>query len=181
MPELPDKKVRRFVKDYGITEYDASVLTSEIAYANFFEKVAQNRDGKSAANWVINELFGRLNKEGKPLAASPVEAEQIGEIIDLITSEKISGKIGKELFEIVWVNGGKPSEIVVEQNMLQLSNSAEIEKAVEAVIEANPEQADKLLENPKLLGWFVGQVMKQTNGKANPKRVNELLREKLNV
>ncbi|MEE2774407.1 MAG: Asp-tRNA(Asn)/Glu-tRNA(Gln) amidotransferase subunit GatB [Pseudomonadota bacterium] len=181
LPELPDKKFKRFIDDYGVTAYDASVLTSEISYANFFEKVAQKRDGKTAANWVINELFGRLNKEGKSLSSSPINAEQIGEIIDLITSEKISGKIGKELFEIVWVEGGKPNEIVIQKNLLQMSNAAEIEEVVRSVVRDNPQQVAKLRENPKLLGWFVGQVMKKTNGKANPTRVNQFLREKLNV
>ena len=144
LPELPDKKKDRFISLYGVTEYDASVLTSEIDSAEFFEKVAKERDGKLAANWIINDLFGRLNKENKTLADSPISAGQLGAIIDLIQEDKISNKIAKELFDLVWLNGGDPSEIVVREGMLQVSDIAELQQIVENIIDQNPEQVTKL-------------------------------------
>ena len=181
LPELPDQKKDRFKNQYGINNYDANILTAEIDYANYFERVALNRDGKLAANWVINELFGRLNKESKSIEVSPISADALGSIIDLISRGQISGKIAKELFDIVWTEGGDPSKIIVERNMLQLSDTSEIKAAVESVISQNPTQVEKLNTNPKLLGWFVGQVMKLTEGKANPQKVNELLKEILKL
>ncbi len=181
LPELPDQKKDRFKNQYGINNYDANILTAEIDYANYFERVALNRDGKLAANWVINELFGRLNKESKSIEGSPISADALGSIIDLISTGQISGKIAKELFDIVWTEGGDPSKIIVERNMLQLSDTSEIKVAVESVISQNPTQVEKLNTNPKLLGWFVGQVMKLTEGKANPQKVNELLKEILKL
>ena len=181
LPELPDQKKTRFIKEYEVTEYDAAVLTAEITTANFFEKLAKNRDGKISANWMINELFGRLNKESKTLVASPVSADQLGKIIDMIADEKISGKIGKDLFDILWVEGGDPLKVVVEKDMLQVSDVLAIESVVSLIISENPDQVLKLESNPKLLGWFVGQVMKNTQGKANPKTVNNLLKEKLKL
>ena len=179
LPELPDDKKARFITNYGITDYDASVLTAEVQSANFFEKVAHNRDGKISANWIINDVFGRLNKESKSLDEGPMSAEQLGGIIDLILAEKISSKIAKDLFDIVWSNGGDPEEIVVRKGMLQVSDISSIKEVVDTVIQENPEQVLKLQTNPKLVGWFVGQVMKVTDGKANPKSVNELLKERL--
>ena len=181
LPELPDQKKERFIRQYHIKNYDAAILTSEINSADYFEEVAKNRDGKLAANWVINELFGRLNKEGIVIENSPISANQLGVIIDLITEGKISGKIAKELFDIVWIDGGNPEEIVVEKGMLVLSDVSVIRAAVKKVISENPNQVEKLNSNPKLLGWFVGQVMQQTQGKANPKTVNQLLREHFNL
>ena len=179
LPELPDKKKARFITDYGITDYDASVLTAEVESADFFERLANNRDGKISANWIINDVFGRLNKESKTLNQGPMSTEQLGGIIDLIVADKISSKIAKELFDIVWRNGGDPEEIVVRNGMLQVSDISSIKEVVENVIRENPEQVLKLEENPKLVGWFVGQVMKATDGKANPKSVNKLLKERL--
>jgi len=179
LPELPDAKKARFVTDYGVSEYDASVLTAETANAAYFEDVAQGRDGKTAANWVINELFGRLNKEGLAIGDSPVSAAQLGSIIDLIAKGDISGKIAKDLFEIVWSDGGDPAEIVEEKGMKQVTDTGAIEAAVDEVMAANPDKVEQAREKPSMAGWFVGQVMKATGGKANPKAVNELVRRKL--
>ncbi len=181
LPELPDDKKARFVTEYGVTEYDAGVLTAERGDADFFEAVARGRDGKQAANWVINELFGRLNKEGHGVADSPVSADQLGGIIDLIGKGDISGKIAKELFEIVWSEGGDPAAIVEARGMRQVTDTGAIEAAVDEVIAANPDQVAKAKEKPSLAGWFVGQVMKVTGGKANPKAVNEIVRSRLGL
>jgi len=181
LPELPDEKKARLMKEYGLKSYDASVLVGDPANADYFEEVAKGRDGKLAANWVINELFGRLRKEGLPITDSPVSAEQLGKIIDLIKSGDISGKIAKDLFEIVWTEGGDPVRIVEERGMKQVTDTAAIEKAVDEVIAANPDKAEAVKNKPNMIGWFVGQVMKATQGKANPKAVNELLRKKLGL
>ncbi|MBL1434694.1 MAG: Asp-tRNA(Asn)/Glu-tRNA(Gln) amidotransferase subunit GatB [Rhodobacteraceae bacterium] len=179
LPELPDEKKSRFVKDFGMTEYDAGVLTADVANAEYFEAVAKGRDGKQAANWVINELFGRLNKEGHTVETSPVSANQLGGIIDLIAKGGINGKIGKELFEIVWTEGGDPAEIVNTRGMKQVTDFGAIEAAMDKIMADNPAQVEKAKANPKLAGWFVGQIMKATGGKANPKAVNETVRKKL--
>ena len=180
LPELPDAKRARFMSDYGLTEYDASVLTAEVQNASYFEDVATGRDGKIAANWVINELFGRLKKDGdKDISESPVSPAQLGGIIDLIAADTISGKIAKDLFEIVYTEGGDPAEIVEARGMKQVTDTGAIETALDEIIAANPAQVEKARENPKLAGWFVGQVMKATGGKANPKAVNDLVQAKL--
>ena len=180
LPELPDDKKLRFISEFGLSDYDASVLTADVANAAFFEDVAKGRDGKLAANWVINELFGRLKKDEKTIKHSPVSAEQLGGIIALITKGDISGKIAKELFEIVYTEGGDPAEIVESRGMKQVTDMGAIEAAVDEIMAANPAQVEKAKENPKLAGWFVGQVMKATGGKANPKAVNEIIAKKLN-
>jgi aspartyl-tRNA(Asn)/glutamyl-tRNA(Gln) amidotransferase subunit B len=181
LPELPDAKKARFVADYGVTPYDAMVLTLERASADFFEEVAKGRDAKIAANWVINELFGRLNKEGKGIEASPVSAGQLGAIIDLIKDGTISGKIAKDLFEIVWAEGGDPKELVEKRGLKQVTDTGAIEAAIDAVIAANPDKVEQAKAKPTLAGWFVGQVMKQTGGKANPQAVNDILKAKLGL
>ena len=181
LPELPDAKRARFAKDYGLSAYDAGVLTAERESAEFFEAVAKGRDGKTAANWVINELFGRLNKEGLDIERSPVSAAQLGGIIDLIASNAISGKIAKDVFEIVWSEGGNPAEIVERRGLKQVTDTGAIEAAVDAVIAANPGKVADAKANPKALGWFVGQVMKSTGGKANPQAVNDILKKKLGL
>jgi aspartyl-tRNA(Asn)/glutamyl-tRNA(Gln) amidotransferase subunit B len=181
LPELPDEKRLRFVADYGMTEYDASVLTADVVNAAYFEDVAKGRDGKLAANWVINELFGRLNKEGHEISDSPVSAHQLGGIIDLIGNGEISGKIAKDVFEIVWSEGGEPAEIVATRGMKQVTDTGAIEAEVDRIITENPAQVEKAKSNPKLAGWFVGQVMKATGGKANPAAVNQMVAEKLGL
>ncbi len=181
LPELPDEKRARFMADYGVTEYDASVLAADRADADFFESVAKGRDGKMSANWVVNELFGRLNKEGQTVATSPVSADQLGGIIDLIGKGDISGKIAKELFEIVWTEGGDPASIVEERGMKQVTDTGSIEAAVDEVMAANPDKVAQAKEKPSMAGWFVGQVMKATGGKANPQAVQGLVKSKLGV
>ena len=179
LPELPDAKKTRFMDDFGLSDYDASVLTADTANAAYFEATAQGRDGKLAANWVINELFGRLKKDDKDITDSPVSPDQLGTIIELITKGDISGKIAKDLFEITYTQGGDPAVIVEERGMKQVTDMGAIEAAVDQIIADNPAQVEKAKENPKLAGWFVGQVMKATGGKANPKAVNELVAKKL--
>ncbi|MDJ1009172.1 MAG: Asp-tRNA(Asn)/Glu-tRNA(Gln) amidotransferase subunit GatB [Paracoccaceae bacterium] len=179
LPELPDQKKARFMEDFGLTDYDASVLTAETEAAAYFEAVAEGRDGKAAANWVINELFGRLKKEDHSIAETPVTPAQLGAILDLIAKGDISGKIAKDLFEIVYTDGGDPAEIVAARGMKQVTDTGAIEAAVDEIIAANPAQVEKAKVNPKLAGWFVGQVMKATGGKANPKAVNEIVAAKL--
>ncbi|WP_299045211.1 Asp-tRNA(Asn)/Glu-tRNA(Gln) amidotransferase subunit GatB [uncultured Tateyamaria sp.] len=180
LPELPDAKKTRFINDFGLTDYDASVLTADVDTAAYFEAVAEGRDGKQAANWTINELFGRLKRDDdKDITQSPVSPAQLGGIIDLIGKGDISGKIGKDLFEIIYTEGGDPAEVVDARGMKQVTDTGAIEAAVDEVIAANPAQVEKAKENPKLAGWFVGQVMKATGGKANPKAVNDIVAKKL--
>jgi aspartyl-tRNA(Asn)/glutamyl-tRNA(Gln) amidotransferase subunit B len=181
LPELPDARKARFVADFGLTEYDAGVLTAETEAAAWFEAVAEGRDGKQAANWVINELFGRLKKDDREIGDSPMSPAQLGAIIDLIAKGDISGKIAKDLFEIVYTEGGDPAALVEARGMRQVTDTGAIEAAVDEVIAANPDQVEKAKANPKLAGWFVGQVMKATGGKANPKVVNDLVMAKLRL
>ena len=181
LPELPDAKRARFIADYGLTPYDADVLVSEREAADYFEAVAEGRDAKQAANWVINELFGRLNKEGREVVASPVSADQLGAIVDLIKDGTISGKIAKDLFNIVWTEGGDPREIVDARGLVQVTDMGAIEMAVNEVIAANPDKAEQAKQKPALAGWFVGQVMKATGGKASPQAVNALVKQKLGI
>ena len=181
LPELPDEKRARFVSDFGLAAYDAGVLVADREIADYFEAVARGRDGKLAANWVINELLGALNKEGKSIDESPVSAEQLGKIVELIKSNVISGKIAKDLFEIVWNEGGDPAEIVEARGMKQVTDTGAIEKAIDEVMAANPDKVKEAQEKPKMAGWFVGQVMKATGGKANPQAVNEILMKKLGL
>lgn len=181
LPELPDDKKARFVADMGLSVYDASILVSEKAVADYFEEVAAGRDGKLAANWVINDLLGALNKSGKAIEETPVSPAQLGGVIDLIKNGTISGKIAKELFEIIWEEGGDPAEVVESRGMKQVTDTGAIEKAVDDVIAANPDQVARVAAKPALAGWFVGQVMKATGGKANPKAVQELVKAKLGI
>ena len=181
LPELPDEKRARFVSSYGLSAYDASVLVAEQKSADFFEAVAKGRDGKLSANWVINEFFGRLNKEGKTIETTPISADQIGGIVDLIAAGTINGKIAKDVFEIVWTEGGKPAEIVASRGLVQVTDMGAIEKAVDEIIAANPDKVEAVKVKASMLGWFVGQVMKTTGGKANPQAVNDLLRQKLGI
>ncbi|HML92122.1 Asp-tRNA(Asn)/Glu-tRNA(Gln) amidotransferase subunit GatB [Methyloceanibacter sp.] len=181
LPELPDEKRARFIADYGLTPYDADVLVSERESVDYFEEVAKGRDAKQAANWVINELFGRLNKEGLTIDDSPVSSAQLGGIVDLIKAGTISGKIAKDVFDIVWTEGGDPAEIVETRGLKQVTDTGAIEKAVDEVMAANPDKVAQAKEKPALAGWFVGQVMKATGGKASPQAVNALLKSKLGI
>jgi len=206
LPELPDAKKARFIRDFGLSTYDASVLVAEKENADYYENLLRTKrttpivgsanlvrkadtlsatafvtDGKPAANWVINELFGRLNKEGKGIDQSPVSAEQLGAILEMISSGAISGKIAKDLFEIVWTEGGDPAAIVEKRGMKQVTDMGAIETAVDDIIAANPDKVSQVKLKPTMLGWFVGAVMKSTGGKANPAAVNEILKKKLGV
>jgi aspartyl-tRNA(Asn)/glutamyl-tRNA(Gln) amidotransferase subunit B len=186
LPELPDQKRGRFIADFGLSPYDASVLVAERESADFYEaalaKLAnKGRDGKLAANWVINELFGRLNKEGRDISASPVSAEQLGAIVDLIGEGTISGKIAKDLFEIVWNEGGDPRALVESRGLKQVTDVGAIEKVIDDIVAANPDKVEQAKAKPAAIQWFVGQVMKSTGGKADPKAVNALLKSKLGV
>ncbi|MBW7949655.1 MAG: Asp-tRNA(Asn)/Glu-tRNA(Gln) amidotransferase subunit GatB [Pseudorhodoplanes sp.] len=181
LPELPDQKKARLIADMGLSAYDADVLVAERETADFFEAVARGRDPKIAANWVINELAGRLNREGHSIADSPVSAGQLGAILDLMGEGTISGKIAKDLFEIVWTEGGDPRAIVEQRGMKQVTDLGAIAAVVDGIVAANPDKAAQAKEKPAVLGWFVGQVMKSSGGKANPKAVNDLLKQKLGL
>ena len=186
LPELPDQKKARFIAGFGLSPYDAGVLVAERESAEFFEAVLAGladrvRDGKLAANWVINELFGRLNKEGRDISGSPVSAAQLAAIVDLIGEGTISGKIAKDLFEIVWQQGGDPRALVEARGMKQVTDLGAIEKVVDDIIAANPDKVAQARARPQLIGWFVGQVMKSSQGKANPQAVNDLLKSKLGL
>ena len=187
LPELPDEKKARFMRDYALSGYDADVLVAEREMAEYFETVVSGgdagsrRDPKLAANWVINELFGRLNKEGAEIAAAPVSAEQLGVILDLIGDGTISGKIAKDVFEIVWTEGGDPRALVEQRGLKQVTDLAAIKKIVDDIVGKNPDKVADAKANPKAIGWFVGQVMKGSGGKANPQAVNDLLRKKLGL
>jgi len=183
LPELPDAKKARFTREHGLSIYDAGVLVAERETAEFFEAVvgggSTGRDPKAAANWIINELAGRLNKEGKTIAGSPVSPAQLGSILDLIAAGTVSGKIAKDLFEIAWSEGGDPKTIVETRGMKQVTDLSAIEKLVDDILHANPEKVAQARTKPALIGWFVGQVMKSSGGKANPQTVNDLLKRKL--
>ncbi|HEV7416789.1 MAG TPA: Asp-tRNA(Asn)/Glu-tRNA(Gln) amidotransferase subunit GatB [Tianweitania sediminis] len=181
LPELPDDKRKRLVNELGLSVYDASILVSEKAIAAYFEQVAKGRDGKLSANWVINELLGALNKAGRDIEDSPVSPGQLGAIVDLIKDGTISGKIAKDLFEIVWNEGGDPKELVETRGLKQVTDTGAIEKAVDEVIAANPDKVEQAKAKPTMAGWFVGQVMKATGGKANPQAVNDLVKAKLGL
>jgi aspartyl-tRNA(Asn)/glutamyl-tRNA(Gln) amidotransferase subunit B len=188
LPELPDEKRLRLISTYGLTPYDANVLVSERPRADFFERVmecpsasAAPRDGKLSANWVINELLGRLNKDGQDIYDSPVSAEHLACLIDLITSGTISGKIAKEVFDQMWQGGGHPQHIVETQGLQQVTDISAIEAHVDRIIHENPDKVEMVKTKPALLGWFVGQVLKASQGKANPQTVNDLLKQKLGL
>ncbi|SOD89815.1 Asp-tRNA(Asn)/Glu-tRNA(Gln) amidotransferase subunit GatB [Caenispirillum bisanense] len=180
LPELPDEKKQRFIADYGLSPYDATVLVFEKESADYFEKVAKGRDGKTAANWVTTNLFGALNKLGKGVTESPVSAEQLGALIDLINDGTLSGRLAKDVFEIMIETGDDPAKIVEERGMKQVTDTGAIEKAIDEVMAANMDKVEDIRAGKdKLLGWFTGQVMKATQGKANPQAVNDLLKKKI--
>jgi aspartyl-tRNA(Asn)/glutamyl-tRNA(Gln) amidotransferase subunit B len=189
LPELPDEKKARLMRDYALSGYDSGVLVAERETAEFFEAVINGRDNdgenkrdaKLAANWVINELAGRLNKEGKDITASPVNEGQLGAILDLIADGTISGKIAKDVFEIVWTEGGDPRAIVEARGLQQVTDLSAIEKLVDDIIAKNPNKVGDAKTNPKAIGWFVGQVMKASGGKANPQAVNDLLKKRIGI
>ena len=181
LPELPDEKKARFIKDYGLPAYDAGVLVTERELADYYEALARGVDAKLAANWLNNEILGRLNKEGLAIAECPVSASANNAIIKMIMDQTISGKIAKDLLDIVWQDGGDPAKVVEARGLRQVTDTGAIEAAVERVIAANPDQVAAAKAKPKMVGWFVGQVMKETGGKANPQAVNALLKARLEL
>ena len=181
LPELPDEKRRRFMSDYGLSQYDAGVLISEQAKADYFEAAAKGRDAKLVANWVTNELSARLAADGKDFDECPLPAGHVAELVELIETNVISSKIAKEVFDHVWNGEPSPSEVVEKHGLKQVTDTGAIEKAVDEIIAANPDKAEAVKDKPQALGWFVGQVMKATGGKANPAAVNEILKAKLGV
>lgn len=182
LPELPDQKKERFIREYGLSVYDACILVAERETAVYFEKTAQGRDAKKSANWIIGDLFAVLNRMAKHINDSPVSADNLGRLIDLIADETISGRIAKEVFEIMAATGKNPIEIVKEKGLKQVTDTNAITNAIEKIITANQDKAEEYRQGKdKLLGWFVGQVMKEMKGKANPALLNELLKKKLDV
>jgi aspartyl-tRNA(Asn)/glutamyl-tRNA(Gln) amidotransferase subunit B len=180
LPELPDQKKHRFMRDFGLGIYDASVLIAERARADFYETVATGRDPKMAANWVINELLGGLNKDGKTLSESPVSATQLGGLIDLILDNTISGKIAKDVFAEMMASGKNAAAIVEAKGLKQVTDTGAIAQIVAEVVAENPDNVAAYKSGKdKLFGFFVGQIMKKSGGKANPDMVNELLKKKL--
>ena len=181
LPELPDEKKARFVKDFSISAYDAGVLVTERELADYYEEMARTADPKLAANWLNNEVLGRLNRDGLSIADVPVTATVNASIIAMIADGTISGKIAKDLLDIVWSEGGDPKQIVEARGLRQVTDTGAIEKAVDQVIAANPDKVEEVKKKPKLAGWFTGQVMKATGGKANPEVVNAILKARLNL
>ena len=180
LPELPDNKKERFQKEYSLSAYDSNLLVSEIEIAEFFEAVAKGRDPKIAANWITGEYFAAMNKLDFSIVDSPVSIDNLSKLIKLIEENIISTRIAKDVFEIMLENNQDPEEIVEREGLKQVSDSEELEKIIDNIILNNPDQVEAVKLKPKLIGWFVGQVMKETNGKANPKLVNDLLNDKLN-
>ena len=180
LPELPDEKKDRFINDLGITPYDAGVLVAEKEVADYFEAVADGRDAKLSANWVIGELFGNLNRTGKALSESPVSADALGKLIDVIKDGTISNRIAKEVFEEMFDSGKAAADIVEEKGLKQVSDTGAIEAAIDEVMATNMDKVEEYRGGKdKLLGFFMGQVMKATGGKANPGVVNKILKPKL--
>jgi aspartyl-tRNA(Asn)/glutamyl-tRNA(Gln) amidotransferase subunit B len=179
LPELPDEKKARLQSQYGLTAYDAGVLIIEQARADFYEAAAKGRDAKLVSNWVTNDLAARLTAGGIDIADSPIKPAAIAELVQLIEEGVISSKIAKDVFERMWAGEGSASEIVEKQGLKQVSDTGELEKIIDDLIAANPGQAAQVKEKPQAIGWFVGQIMKATGGKANPGVINQMLKAKL--
>jgi aspartyl-tRNA(Asn)/glutamyl-tRNA(Gln) amidotransferase subunit B len=181
LPELPDEKRARLMQ-LGLSAYDATVLVAEKESADYFEAMlAAGADAKAAANWLNNEYFGRLNKAGLAIADGPVSAAANSAIVQMVSGSVISGKIAKDVLDVVWAEGGDPRAIVEERGLKQMTDTGAIERAVDAVIAANPDKVAAAKAKPALVGWFVGQVMKATGGKANPAVVNAILKARLGL
>ena len=181
LPELPDEKRKRLMADYGLSQYDAVVLISEQAKADYFEAAARGRDAKLVSNWVTNELSARLAADHLDFDQSPVPAAHVAQLVELIETDVISSRIAKEVFDHVWNGEGSPAEVVEKRGLKQVTDTGAIEKAIDDIIAANPDKAAAVADKPQSLGWFVGQVMKATGGKANPAAVNEILKAKLGI
>ena len=181
LPELPDAKRARLQSQYGLSAYDAGVLAADAAKADYFEEAAKGRDAKLVANFTTNELTSNLAKHGLEIDASPISAQDLGGLIELIQTDVISSKIAKSVFELMWNGEGAPAAIVEKHGLRQVTDTGAIEAAVDAIIAANPDKAEAAKLKPQAIGWFVGQVMKETGGKANPAAVNEILKAKLGL
>lgn len=181
IPELPDAKHERLMSQYGLSSYDANILIADPENADYFEVVAKGVDAKLAVNWVTGDLFGMLNKRGFTIETSPISAESLGELVGLVTDKTISNKIAKEVFEMMLDSDDSPAKIVEDNGMKQVTDTGAIEKAVDEVIAANPDKVEQVKEKPKMAGWFVGQVMQATGGKANPQAVSDMIKAKLNL
>jgi aspartyl-tRNA(Asn)/glutamyl-tRNA(Gln) amidotransferase subunit B len=180
LPELPDEKKVRFMRDYALSSYDADVLVTERETAEYFEAMVKaGADAKAAANWLINEYFGRLNKEGLTVSTGPLSAEANAAILRMVAENAISGKVAKDVLTIAWTEGGDPREIVERRGLKQVSDVGALEKIVDEIVANNPDKVADAKANPKAIGWFVGQVMKASGGKANPQTVNELLKKRI--
>ncbi|MCJ8322362.1 MAG: Asp-tRNA(Asn)/Glu-tRNA(Gln) amidotransferase subunit GatB [Rhizobiales bacterium] len=181
IPELPDQKHERLMSQYGLNSYDANILVAAPENADYFEIVAKGVDAKLAVNWVTGDLFGMLNKQGYTIATSPINAEALGELVGLVTDKTVSNKIAKQVFEIMLKTGEGAAKIVEDQGLKQVTDTGAIEKAVDQVIAANPDKVEQAIAKPKMAGWFVGQVMQATGGKANPQAVSDLVKSKLGL
>ena len=181
LPELPDEKRKRLMSQYGLSQYDAVVLISEQAKADYFEQAAKGRDAKLVSNWVTNELSARLAADNLDFSQSPLPAAHVAELVALLEEGVISSKIAKEVFDHVWAGEGSPRQVVEARGLVQVNDTGAIEKAVDEIIAANPDKAAAVADKPQAIGWFVGQVMKATGGKANPAAVNDILKAKLGI
>jgi aspartyl-tRNA(Asn)/glutamyl-tRNA(Gln) amidotransferase subunit B len=179
LPELPDAKRARLMSQYGLSPYDAAVLVSDPVRADFFEEATRGRDAKLVANWTLNDLSGRLAGDGLEFEQSPIKAGDIAGLVELIEKGTISSKIAKQVFELMWAGEGAPAAIVEKHGLVQVTDAGAIEAVVDRLVAANPDKAEAVKAKPQAIGWFVGQVMKEMQGKANPAAVNEILRAKL--
>jgi len=184
LPELPDQKKLKYVRDYGLTPYDAAVLVANPGVATFYEVVAEHEpaNAKMAANWVINELFGRLNKEGLEIEQSRVKEWQLGALLMAIGAETISTNSAKKVFDVLWKEGGgDPGEVIERLGLRQVTDRSQVQIAIDVLVQQNPEKVEQAKAKPQILGWFVGQVMKRLGGKANPQLISDMLKEKLGI
>jgi aspartyl-tRNA(Asn)/glutamyl-tRNA(Gln) amidotransferase subunit B len=183
LPELPDEKKLKYVRDFGLTPYDADVLVANPDTAVFFEVVAEHdpANAKMAANWVINELFGRLNKEGLEIGQSRVSPYQLGAILMAIGADTISTNSAKKVFDVIWKEGGDPDEVIERLGLRQITDHSQVQIAIDVLFLQNPDKVEQAKAKPQLLGWFVGQVLKRVDGNPNPQLVNDLLKTKLGI
>ena len=181
LPELPDPQRKRFQSQYGLSHYDAGVLVADQARAAFFEIAADGRDAKLVANWTVNNLLGRLAENGGDIETSPIPPQDIAGLVKLIEDGVISSKIAKEVFDHMWAGEGTPAQVVEKFGLVQITDTDAIEASIDKIMAANPDKVEAAKDKPQAIGWFVGQVMRDTGGKANPAAVNEILKTKLGI
>tara|TARA_A100001011_G_C13994243_1_gene708562 strand:- start:124 stop:774 length:651 start_codon:yes stop_codon:yes gene_type:complete len=178
LPELPDQLKSRLKRQYNLGTYDARVISADLQIAKYFEELSLNREPKQAANWIITNLFGKLNESNKHISESPVNSESLGKLLDLINNGTISNKVAKDVFEEMFESKKSAESIVEEKGLKQISNQDELKDIIKSILEKNPQQKKQFLEgNMKIMGWFIGQVMKETRGQANPTKVNQIIKE----